>query len=275
MDVATLREVMPGLGAVRAGQLIDGANEALRLADCTTVNRAAMFLAQIGHESVSCKYSTEIASGAAYEGRKDLGNTRPGDGVRFKGRSFIQITGGSNYLAFSRWAHGKGLVRSERYFYAHPVELAGDRWAWIGAVWYWTVARAKLNSYADAGDIHAATRAVNGGLNGITDRIQRWNRARALGTRLLPTTTTATQEDDMDARQDAMLTGLYHQMSGSPKAGEWPGWDSFAGQDKATLLDFLRRTNRDVVELRKQVAEQGKALANILLLLTRADGGGP
>jgi predicted chitinase len=198
MDATTLREVMPGLSAARAQQLVPGANEALKLAHCTTVNRAAMFLAQIGHESVSLKYTAEIASGSAYNGRRDLGNTQPGDGPRYKGRSFIQITGRANYVSFSRWAHSKGLVNSPTYFVDHPLELSNDRWAWIGAVWYWTVARPKLNAQADAGDIVGATRSINGGTNGLADRSARWKRALVFGTRLLPTS--KPQEDELSAQ---------------------------------------------------------------------------
>jgi predicted chitinase len=186
MDAATL--VRGHISADYAAELIGPCDEALRLADCTTVNRAAMFLAQIAEESVQLRYREEIASGAAYEGRADLGNTQPGDGVRFKGRSFIQITGRHNYTSFSAWAHAEGLVSDPLYFVNHPEALADVKWAWMGPVWYWTVARPQLNSLADAGDIVGATKAVNGGTNGLNTRTYYWNLIRGLGAAILPDT---------------------------------------------------------------------------------------
>ena len=62
----------------------------------STPLRQAHFLAQVGHESGELRYAEEIASGEAYEGRADLGNTQPGDGPRFKGRGLIQLTGRAN-----------------------------------------------------------------------------------------------------------------------------------------------------------------------------------
>lgn len=167
---------MPRLSSYRATALTPGANQALRLANCTTPLRAAMFLAQVGHESVDLLYTEEIASGAAYEGRLDLGNTEPGDGERFKGRSFIQITGRHNYGLFSRWAYDQGFANTPTYFVDHPDMLASDAWAWIGAVWYWTVARPTLNALADKGDLEGCTYLINGGYNGLADRRQRYVR---------------------------------------------------------------------------------------------------
>ena len=186
MDVATMRQVFPGLSAARAAELNSGLNAALRLAGCTTVNRAAMFCAQVGEESISLTAPTELASGAEYEGRADLGNTERGDGVRFKGRGFIQITGRANYRGLSKWAHSKGLVPSATYFIDHPAQLATDKHVWLGPIWYWTVARS-MNHFADTKDIEGATRAVNGGLNGFTDRKNRWHLCLRLGDAILPT----------------------------------------------------------------------------------------
>lgn len=210
MDEATLRAAMGrALPLAKHPTLVDDFNAALRAAECTTPNRAAMFCAQIGHESLGLLYFEELASGDAYEGRKDLGNTRPGDGRRFKGRGPIQLTGRVNYAAFGAWCHRRGLVDRDDYFTRNPAVVATSRWGFLAASWYWTVARPKINGYCDAGDVTAVSREINGWIklrdgtwrtpNGMDDRRARWDRCRRLGTALLPTPVTgahALEEDD-------------------------------------------------------------------------------
>ncbi len=123
--------------------------------------RRAHFLAQVGHESGQLRYTEEIASGAAYEGRKDLGNTQPGDGVRFKGRGLIQLTGRANYAAFAQ-ACGQDVVAAPELVAEKP-ELAVD-----AAVWFW--GKRELNALADKDDVVGITKRVNGGTNGLADR---------------------------------------------------------------------------------------------------------
>ena len=125
---------------------------AMRESDITTKARAEMFLAQLFHESIMLSTFEELASGAAYEGRKDLGNVRRGDGVRFKGRGPIQVTGRANY----KWMSEK--LGAD--FVSRPKLLATARYGYRAAAAFWT--RAKLNAKADKGDFEGVTRAING-----------------------------------------------------------------------------------------------------------------
>jgi putative chitinase len=122
--------------------------------------RQAHFLAQVGHESGELRYTQELASGTAYEGRKDLGNTQPGDGVRFKGRGLIQLTGRANYTAFGKVC-GQDLL-------TNPALLAVTPLAVDVAVWFWT--QHGLNVLADKDDVVTITRRINGGTNGLANR---------------------------------------------------------------------------------------------------------
>lgn len=186
MDGPTLARAMGNsLSTAQYGQYAPDFARALAQAHCTTINRVAMWCAQVGHESVGLRYMEEIASGAAYEGRRDLGNTQTGDGRRFKGRGPIQLTGRHNYGQFGKWCHSVGLIADPWYFTNNPTQVATSRWGFLAAAWYWTVARPKLNAYADAGDVVSATRAINGGTNGLSDRQRRWDMCRQMGNALL------------------------------------------------------------------------------------------
>lgn len=192
MDVYTFAKSMGNaLTTAEYAALLPAYLEAMRAAEINTVNRAAMFAAQLGHESVGLSALEEYASGAAYEGRvSSLGNTQPGDGVRFKGRGAIMITGRANYTALSKWAHGKGMCPTATYFVDSPKALQSTEYAFVGAVWYWTVARPDLNQLSDNGDLVQVTRRINGGTTNIEDRRFRWNQALQLGNALLPPGTT-------------------------------------------------------------------------------------
>ncbi len=136
-------------------------------------HRLCHFLAQCGEESDHFHTLTEYASGAAYEGRADLGNTQPGDGVRFKGRGMIETTGRFNARAFTAWI--RKIIPTAPDFEADPTLLATFPWALYSAVWYWT--SHNLNVLADANNIIAITHKVNGGLNGLGERIAMFVRA--------------------------------------------------------------------------------------------------
>ena len=142
-------------------------------AQIDTPLRRAHFLAQLGHESGSLRYSSEIASGQKYEGRADLGNTSPGDGPRFKGRGLIQITGRANYTAYGK-ARGRDFITGNNpLLLATEPELAADC-----AGWFWTTRR--LNAIADADDVEKITKRINGGRNGLPDRVRRLRIAKTV-----------------------------------------------------------------------------------------------
>lgn len=144
-------------------------NNAMQRYEIATPRRQAAFLAQIAHESGSLRYVEEIATGEAYEGRKDLGNTQPGDGVRFKGRGLIQITGRANYEALSHALNFDFIKEPEK------LELPGA--AALSAGWFWHLK--DLNRLVDIDAFEKITKRINGGLNGIEDRIEHWIRCKA------------------------------------------------------------------------------------------------
>ncbi len=160
MKIDQLLKIMPN-ARNRAALFIDPLNAAMAEFDIDTPARQSSFLAQIGHESGQLLYVRELASGAAYEGRADLGNSQPGDGVRFKGRGLIQITGRANYVACGI-ALGLDLL-------ARPELLEQPVNACRSAAWFWKTRG--LNELADTGDQVRVTRRVNGGTNGLADRL--------------------------------------------------------------------------------------------------------
>jgi putative chitinase len=137
----------------------------------TTPLRMAHFVSQIAHETASFLYAEEIADGSAYEGRMDLGNTLPGDGKRYKGRGLIQLTGRANYTQYAKDS-GADCV-------AQPERVTADAFAAVDvACWYWD--KRRINRLADADDVKAVTKAINGGYNGLDDRIDYLARAKAV-----------------------------------------------------------------------------------------------
>jgi putative chitinase len=145
--------------------------EGMRKFHITTDLRMAHFIAQIAHETASFLYVEEIADGSAYEGRVDLGNAQPNDGRRFKGRGLIQLTGRANYAAYSRDCAFDCVAEPER--------VAEDPFVAVDvACWYWD--RRGINRLADADDVKAVTKAINGGYNGLDDRIDYLTRAKNL-----------------------------------------------------------------------------------------------
>jgi putative chitinase len=155
--------------------------------EINTPVRQLCFLAQVGHESGGLFYTEELASGAAYEGRKNLGNTQPGDGVRFKGRGLIQITGRANYKSIGD-ALGVDFTKNPTLLGGKNVKVCTPdqlMYAAFSAGWFWD--SRNLNSIADNIDIKKSidtgtnlenfktiTKKINGGYNGLADRLNRY-----------------------------------------------------------------------------------------------------
>jgi len=136
-----------------------------------TPRQIAHFISQLAHESGSLLYAEELASGSAYEGRTDLGNNQPGDGVRFKGRGLIQLTGRNNYTQYSKFT---GID-----YIGDPIKLATDPFACVDvACWFWK--DRNIGPLAEADDAKAVTKRINGGYNGLDDRLEHLARAKAL-----------------------------------------------------------------------------------------------
>ena len=175
-----LHKIMPSATPARIANFIGPLNDTMNEFAITTPARQAAFLAQLAHESGSLRYVQEIASGAAYDNRADLGNMTPEaialaelagttPGRHYKGRGLIQITGFDNYLACSR-----ALLRDDA-LVKNPAMLERADLACRSAGWYWDSRR--LNAFADAGAFETITRKINGGLNGQADRLAHYQRA--------------------------------------------------------------------------------------------------
>lgn len=195
-----LLQIFPNAGP-RAGIFLPALNRAMARYRIYSRVRQAAFLAQIGHESgqlmrlvenlnydakglartwpgryqaadgnpntkaLGLSRKSEAIANDAYAGRN--GNTQPGDGWKFRGRGLIQITGRANYAQA-----GKALALP---LLDEPELLEQPEWAAISAAWWWSAHG--LNELADAGKFEAITRRINGGINGLEDRLGLYERA--------------------------------------------------------------------------------------------------
>ena len=169
-----------------------------------TALRLSHFLAQCGHESAGFKAIQEnLNSGAkgllgifkkyfpteakalqyerkpekianlVYGSRMGNGDEASGDGYKFRGRGYIQLTGKNNYVAF-----GKAINED----IAVNPDLVATKYPLLSAAWFWS--SNSLNALADKGaddaSVTAITKRVNGGTIGLPDRIKHFKEYYAL-----------------------------------------------------------------------------------------------
>lgn len=172
LTLEQLAHIMPN-AEKRAPDFLPHLNDGMARSEITTLLRKAAFLSNVAHESGELRWVKEIwgptPAQKTYDGRKDLGNTEPGDGALFRGRGLFQVTGRANYAACSEALFGDPRLL------AAPEMLEQPEWATNSACWFWQ--SRNLNVLADAGDFRAVVRKINGGYNGLTERTMYYERA--------------------------------------------------------------------------------------------------
>jgi putative chitinase len=168
ITIDQLKKIMPRLSDEKAALYFPPLTDAMQSREINTRLRMAAFLSQLAHESADLRYMEEIASGEAYEGRKNLGNVNPGDGKRYKGRGPIQLTGRANYQAYGELLE-LDLINN-------PEQAASPEVGFKIAALYWHIK--KLNALADLENMKEITRRINGGYNGLEDRMRRYELAK-------------------------------------------------------------------------------------------------
>ena len=136
-------------------------NKCLKRFEITTAPRMRHFISQLSHESGGGRYMKEIASGDAYEGRTDLGNTQVGDGRRYKGTGYLQMTGRANYQRFADYIKDSRVMEG--------VDYVAENYPFTSSGFWWM--NNKMNELCDRNPtVEDVTRRVNGGYNGLADR---------------------------------------------------------------------------------------------------------
>jgi putative chitinase len=182
-----LKQIVPTLPK-NADVFIPYLNEAIKTYEINTPRRLAGFLANAAHETMGFKRMVEMASGDAYENRKDLGNVYPGDGRRYKGRGIFQVTGRNNYVAMGKAMGIPNLASNPDLLMApqYAVKSAGIFWVNIkgnGLMDLPDTWRSKTLGYDP---FRYLVYRVNGGQNGYAERLEYFNRALKVLAQLLP-----------------------------------------------------------------------------------------
>lgn len=167
-----IRRIMGSAPNNRVVEFVESFNKYAETFGINTPLRAAHYIAQVAHETGELKWTQELSSGAQYEGRKDLGNTQKGDGKRFKGRGYLQLTGRANYQKYANSGYCNGDLMS------HPEWLAKQPGCQKSAMWFWMTRG--LNELADFDKAEAITKRINGGTNGLAQRLYYLRKAKSI-----------------------------------------------------------------------------------------------
>ena len=146
-------------------------NNCLNKFSINTPARIRHFISQCSHESACGYYTQELGDYSycsRYDGRADLGNTQPGDGCRFKGAGYIQLTGRSNYQKFANYMGDSRIMEG--------VSYVSVKYPWTSAGHWWH--NNNMNALCDSGaTVEQVTYKVNGGDRGLEDRKKYYNKA--------------------------------------------------------------------------------------------------
>lgn len=135
----------------------------------TTAVRMRHFICQCSYESGGGKWTKELANGEDYEGRANLGNTQTGDGRKFKGAGYIQLTGRYNYQMFADYISNQKIMEG--------VDYVAENYPWTSAGFWWK--KNNMNTLCDTNpSVEAVTRKVNGGTNGLAKRQQYYEKCK-------------------------------------------------------------------------------------------------
>jgi putative chitinase len=252
VDSQTMREIAPtfsGAPAASQAKIIAEAGAVLAATlesyDITSRLRIAHFLGQTCEESAGYRTTEEFASGREYEGRKDLGNTQRGDGPRYKGRGLLQLTGRANYADYGK-ALGVDLVNN-------PTLAAQPALSLKIACEYWK--RRNINADCDRDDAQAVTRQVNGGLNGLSDRIAFTQKAKTAVARL--------QAVQLSGAASGGAAAPGAESGGAATAGAASGGAATAGAATLQTRPVLARGSQGdaVVQLQNLLRDENFAVA--------------
>lgn len=175
IDRDTVYQVYENLkNQANLGTITKQLNNCLFRFNITTFKRLSHFLSQTAHESMGLFYEFEAGSDFYLnylEGREDLGNLVPGDGLKYRGVDAIQLTGKANYNAFSKYVGDPRVM--EGYLYVK------DNYKFLPSGWFWD--KNKLNTLCDKdATVEQITKVINGGYNGLDDRKKRYNQVRRI-----------------------------------------------------------------------------------------------